>query len=75
MSNSNTQSRGIGLFGFIFLIFLILKLGGFGVVATWSWWWVTAPLWAPLLAGLGIWAVIAVVALLFGGVSALVSRA
>jgi hypothetical protein len=30
------------------LIFLTLKLGGWGVVATWSWWWVFSPLWIPL---------------------------
>lgn len=29
----------------VFLLFLGLKLGEVGVVATWSWWWVTAPLW------------------------------
>lgn len=29
----------------MFLIFLALKLAGMGVVAAWSWWWVTAPLW------------------------------
>ncbi|WP_232078733.1 transmembrane Fragile-X-F family protein [Burkholderia multivorans] len=29
----------------IFLIFLALKLAGLGVVAAWSWWWVTAPIW------------------------------
>lgn len=32
----------------IFLVFLYLKLAGIGVVATWSWWWVTSPLWIPL---------------------------
>ena len=41
---------GIGLGGFIFLIFLTLKLGGWGVVATWSWWWVFSPLWIPIAA-------------------------
>lgn len=30
--------------GLLFLIFLTLKLCG---VITWSWWWVTAPLWIP----------------------------
>ena len=29
----------------LFLVFLILKLCK---VITWSWWWVTAPLWIPL---------------------------
>lgn len=30
----------------LFLIFLVLKLVG---VIGWSWWWVTAPLWAAAL--------------------------
>lgn len=42
-------SSGIGIGGIIFLIFLTLKLGGWGVVATWSWRWVFSPLWIPLL--------------------------
>lgn len=33
----------------MFLIFLTLKLAEIGVVATWSWWAVTAPLWVPLI--------------------------
>lgn len=32
----------------MFLIFMTLKLAEVGQVATWSWWWVTAPLWIPL---------------------------
>lgn len=47
-SSSNSQGGGIGLGGMIFIIFLILKLAEVGVVATWSWWWVTSPLWIPL---------------------------
>jgi len=43
-SNSNVSSGGIGILGFMFLIFLTLKLCK---VITWSWWWVTAPLWMP----------------------------
>lgn len=37
--------KGIGLTGAIFIVFLILKLANIGTVATWSWWWVTCPLW------------------------------
>lgn len=33
----------------LFLIFMVLKLTGH---ITWSWWWVTAPLWIPV--GLGL---------------------
>jgi len=47
MSNSNSNNAGIGFTGIIFVVFLALKLAEIGVVATWSWWWVTAPLWIP----------------------------
>ena len=30
------------------LIFLTLKLGQWGLVASWSWWAVFAPIWVPL---------------------------
>ena len=43
MSNKNSgSSSGVGFFGLMFLIFMTLKLTGY---ITWSWWWVTAPLW------------------------------
>lgn len=48
----------IGLGGLVFAIFLFLKLASIGIVATWSWWWVTSPLWI----GLAIWAVLMVLA-------------
>ena len=35
----------------IFIIFIILKLTN---VITWSWWWITLPLWLPIAIGLGI---------------------
>jgi phosphoglycerol transferase MdoB-like AlkP superfamily enzyme len=35
-----TGGHGIGML--LFLVFLVLKLAG---VISWSWWWVTAPLW------------------------------
>lgn len=31
------------------LIFIVLKLLGVTQVATWSWWWVTSPLWIGLI--------------------------
>lgn len=43
----STASSGIGLTGFVFIVFLALKLAEIGQVATWSWWWVTSPLWIP----------------------------
>jgi len=47
MEKSN-KSTSLGLGTILFLIFLTLKLGGWGVVATWSWWWVFSPIWIPL---------------------------
>lgn len=59
--NQKTTSNGIGLGTLVFLIFLTLKLAGIGQVATWSWWWVTSPLWIPLLIVLAI-LIVAVIA-------------
>lgn len=36
----------IGLATAIFLVFLVLKLTD---TVSWSWWWVTAPLWIPIV--------------------------
>ena len=47
MSKSNNS--GLSLPVLIFLLFLGLKLAEVGMVATWSWWWVTSPLWIPFL--------------------------
>ena len=38
----------------LFVIFLTLKLAG---VIDWSWWWVTSPLWIPVL----VWLLILVI--------------
>ncbi len=66
MSDSTKQqsSGGVGFLGLLGLLFIGLKLGD---VITWSWWWVTCPLWAPAAIvivivivaalALGIWAV------------------
>ena len=50
MEKNNKDSQGLGLGTILFLIFLTLKLGGWGVVATWSWWWVFSPILIPLAA-------------------------
>lgn len=46
MSNSKntTTISDNGFFFVLFIVFLVLKLTG---AIAWSWWWVTAPLWAP----------------------------
>jgi hypothetical protein len=39
------KEGGISLGTVLFIVFLVLKLTG---TITWSWWWVTSPLWIPL---------------------------
>lgn len=34
----------------VFILFLTLKLIGVGLVASWPWWWVLAPMWVPAIA-------------------------
>lgn len=42
----NTSSSGIGLFGVLQIIFIVLKLVG---TIDWSWWWVLSPIWIGLI--------------------------
>ena len=70
-NNKNTVlGGGLTFLQALFLVFLVLKLTGKTVVATWSWWWVTAPLWGGLAIGL----VILLIGLLFGLLSILLNR-
>jgi len=64
MNNKKVSGNGIGIGTVLFLIFLTLKLAEVGQVAIWSWWWVTSPLWIPLVAVLGI----AAIALILAGI-------
>jgi hypothetical protein len=61
MSNQTTNT-GISVYTTIFLIFLVLKLTG---NISWSWWWVTSPLWIPLLLVLSIMALIFIFGLVY----------
>lgn len=56
MKNSSISGSG-----FLFFVFLVLKLTN---VISWSWWWVTAPLWLPTVVGL--WMILFAVACLLG---------
>jgi uncharacterized membrane protein len=49
-NNNTSSSLGIGTV--LFLIFLILKLCN---VITWSWWWVTSPLWISAILYVLVW--------------------
>ena len=61
MKSKKATSRGMGLGTVLFLIFLTLKLAEIGQVANWSWWWVTSPLWIPLLLGVAILSIVGII--------------
>ena len=54
----------MGIFGTLFVIFLILKLTN---VIDWSWWWITTPLWGGIL----LWIIVFMAYILFFGALAL----
>ena len=45
----------------LFIVFLVLKLTG---NIDWSWWWVTSPLWVPIVLAIGFVALLMVIAIL-----------
>ena len=45
----NVTFCGTGFLGLLALLFIALKLIGIEPVASWSWWWVLAPIWIPLI--------------------------
>lgn len=46
MSETTSSGGGIGVCGLLGVVFVTLKLCG---VVDWSWWWVLAPFWLPLV--------------------------
>jgi hypothetical protein len=46
MSETKIACGGIGFWSILFIVFLVLKLCN---VITWSWWWVCAPIWIPII--------------------------
>ncbi len=45
----NVTFCGTGFLGLLALLFIALKLIGIEPVASWSWLWVLAPIWIPLI--------------------------
>lgn len=48
----------IGLNGFLFMVLLVLKLGGVAPVAAWSWWLVCLPLYIVPAIAVGIFGIV-----------------
>lgn len=63
MKASIKAGPGMGMGMVLFLIFLVLKLCG---IITWSWWWVTAPLWIPIVVGFILIGIVCVIVAIFG---------
>lgn len=61
--STHTHSGGISFFGLLGIAFIVMKLMG---IITWSWWWVTAPLWGPLAALFAVLVVVLLVAAMIG---------
>lgn len=40
----DTNESGLGVFGVLFILFVVLKLTH---LVDWSWWMVTSPVWVP----------------------------
>lgn len=49
MKTKVVNNYTLGFFEILAAIFIYLKLAGIGVVATWSWWAVLSPIWAPIV--------------------------
>lgn len=46
MSEGNSSSGGFGILSVVGIVFVTLKLTE---TIDWSWWWVTAPFWVPVV--------------------------
>lgn len=72
MSNGRVvyTSGGSSLLTALAVVFIILKVTGTTVVATWSWWWVLAPLWIPVAFAVGILIIVAMFLLVVAAIAA-----
>lgn len=58
MAENTATSGGIGFFGLLTLVFIVLKLTGY---IAWSWWWVLSPIWISWLVIISILAFVVIV--------------
>lgn len=60
-SSSSSSSGGIGFFGLLTIVFIILKLIG---KINWSWCWVLSPLWISICFVMVIFVIIPIILIL-----------
>lgn len=51
MEDKKVSNGGIGFFGLLAIVFIVLKLTK---VIAWSWFWVLAPVWISVILWLGL---------------------
>jgi hypothetical protein len=54
---SDNKRYGLGICDVLGIVFIVLKLLG---VIDWSWWWVLAPIWIPVVIVLVLYGVLAI---------------
>lgn len=57
-NNSSVRSGGAGVVGLLGVAFVVLKLMH---VISWSWWWVLAPFWMPLILVIGVFVIAGII--------------
>lgn len=62
VTSNGGASGGIGFCGALTILFIALKLLKVTAVANWSWWWVFAPMWIPVVILLGFFLIICIIA-------------
>lgn len=55
--SDNKKSYSIGFFDVLAIVFIVLKLLG---IIKWSWWWVLAPIWIPIIIVLVLYGILAI---------------
>ena len=74
MLESKKTNPGSHVLTILFLIFLTLNLANIGLVATWSWWWVTSPLWLPVTIVIAISAIILITQFIINSIKHITSQ-
>jgi hypothetical protein len=61
-TNNSTNTGGVGFLGLLTVLFIGLKLTNY---IDWSWWWVLAPIWGPVVVVLAIMLVVGIFVAIF----------
>lgn len=69
-SRNTVLGTGLTFLQVLFLVFLVLKLTETTVVASWSWWLVTAPLWGGFALIIVVWVIFFIIV----GLTALLNK-